>query len=108
MQSGKLDRRVTIMRSGTPVDDGYTTQPGGLTTYATRWAAWKPATRGEQFENAMNKGKAGGFFHLRSDSLTRAILPTDKLEYNGQIYDILGVSELGRNDGVEQLVAVSL
>lgn len=108
MKAGKLDRRVTIMRGGAPVDDGYTSQPGALTTYAVRWAAWVPATRKEQFENAVNQGKAGGFFHLRSDSETRAILTTDKLEYNGQVFDILGVSELGRDDGVELLVAAAL
>lgn len=107
MKAGKLDRRVTILRRGAPVDDGYTSNPetATLAIYAERWAGWKPATRAEQFENAGKEGKIGGVFHLRSDSLTRHITETDKVAHDGLIYDVLGISEIDRRVGIELLVA---
>jgi hypothetical protein len=105
MKAGPLDRRVSILREGPAVDDGYTMVPGGLGLLATRWASWKPATRAEQFENAGNEAKLGGTFWLRSDSTTRHIVETDKVVHDGRTYDILGLSEIGRREGIELLVA---
>lgn len=104
MQSGKLDRRVTIMRSGTPVDDGYTTQPGGLTTYATRWAAWMPARGREIAESMGREAYSTGTFQLRYDSLTSALKETDILVYSGKAWNITSVMEVGRGKYVQVTV----
>lgn len=105
MKAGALDRRVTIKRAGAPTDDGYTTQPGALETYCTRWASWKPANGREVFENQGKEAKSGGTFWLRFDSQTDGILPTDCVEWNGVRWDIVSVTMLGRNEGVELIVA---
>ena len=107
IQAGKLDRRIEIQRQGTPVDDGYTTTPGALETFCTRWASWKPANGREVFENQGNEAKAGGTFWLRYDSLPSTILPTDKVSFSDKTWDIKGIQELGRREGIELIVAAS-
>ncbi|MGJ0236981.1 head-tail adaptor protein [Novosphingobium fluoreni] len=104
MKAGNLDRRVTVQRQGEAFDDGYTTQPGTPTDYCTRWASWKPANGRETFESQGNEAKAGGTFWLRWDSLTSAILPTDVVLFQGRAWDIKGVQEIGRREGVELIV----
>jgi head-tail adaptor len=105
VRAGKLDRRISILRYGAPVDDGYTLTEGALGVLTTRSASWRPATRKEQFENAGTEAKAGGIFWIRSDTTTRTIVETDKLVFEGRMFDILGLSEIGRREGIELLVA---
>jgi head-tail adaptor len=105
VRAGKLDRRISILRYGAPVDDGYTLIEGELGVLVQRSASWRPATRKEQFENAGTEAKAGGIFWIRSDTDTRHIAETDKLVFEGRMFDILGFSEIGRREGIELLVA---
>ena len=104
MKAGKLDRRVTIQRQGADVDDGYTTVPGALADYATRWASWKPANGREVFENQGREAKAGGTFWMRFDSVTEGIVATDKVLFSGRLWDIVSINELNRREGVELTV----
>lgn len=104
MNAGKLDRRITVRRMGEGVDDGYTTQPGALVDYATRWASWKPANGRETFENLGREAKAGGSFWLRYDSETSGILTTDKVSFSGRVWDIVSVNEIGRREAIELIV----
>lgn len=105
MKAGSLDRRITILRTGAPVDDGYTTQPGAETAFITRSASWKPANGREVFENQGREAKAGGTFWLRWDNETRTIAATDRVLSDDRHWDILSVTEVGRHEGVELIVA---
>ena len=107
MKAGALDRRISILRAGARVDDGYTDADGPLEVLFERWASWKPANGRETFENAGKEAKAGGSFWLRYDSDTRGILETDKLHFEGRIWDILSITEMNRRDGLELIVAAS-
>lgn len=107
MKAGTLDRRVTILRGGTAVDDGFTIQPGELGIYASRKASWKPANQRETFQNLGREAQAGGTLWLRSDSLTRHIAETDQVAMEGKLYEVLGIAEIGRREGVELLVAAA-
>jgi head-tail adaptor len=104
MKAGNLDRRISILRQGAAVDDGYTVNPGALGVLANRSAAWRPATRTEQFENAGTEAKSAGSFWVRSDSRTRQVVETDKVAYSGRIYEIFGIREIGRREGLEIFV----
>ncbi len=105
MKAGKLDRRIQILRHGAPVDNGIELIPGDIAVVATRWASWKPANGNEVFENQGREAKAGGTFWLRSDSVTRQVTPLDKVDFDGRVYDVVAVQELGRREGVELIVA---
>jgi len=105
MIAGALDRRISVLRQGPAIDDGYTTTPGELGVLASRWASWKPANGREVFENQGRKAIAGGSFWLRSDTTTRRIVETDKVAFEGRLWDILSVTQIGRRDGLELIVA---
>lgn len=104
MRAGKLDRRITIKRPGAAVDDGFGTQPGPLADYAVRWASWQPARGREIFENLGREAKSGGTFWIRYDSLTAAIAETDQVQFEGRLWDIVAIQEVGRREGVELVV----
>ena len=104
MKAGTLDRRITIQRQGASTDDGYTTVPGALETYAERPASWKAANGRETYENLGREAKSAGTFFLRYDTLTSAIRATDKVLWDGRTWDIASVTELGRREGIELLV----
>lgn len=104
MKAGNLDRHISILRQGAAIDDGYTVNPGVLGVLANRSAAWRPATRTEQFDNAGEEARSGGSFWVRSDSRTRQVVETDKVVYSGRIYEIFGIREIGRREGLEIIV----
>lgn len=100
MRAGNFDRIITLLKSGTPVDDGYTSVPGEYESQGTRKARYIPAMAREVFENAGREAKMPVVFEVRSDSLTRQITEQWVIEYNGTRYDIEGVQEIGRKDGI--------
>lgn len=104
MKAGSLDRRITIRRQGEPTDNGIEEVPGEWADYATRWASWKPANGREVFENLGREAKAGGTFWLRYDSETAGILATDRVLWDSRSFDIVGIQELSRREGVELVV----
>lgn len=105
MKAGALNRRISILREGPGTDNGIELIPGALGVVATRWASWKPANGSEVFENQGREAKSGGTFWLRSDNVTRQITPLDKIDFDGRVYDVVAVQELGRREGVELIVA---
>ena len=107
MRAGNLDRRVTIQRAGPATDDGYTIVPGELEEYAIRWASWKPANGREVFENQGREAKSAGSFWFRYDSKTRNITETDKVAFDGQLWDIVSKTQIDRREGVEVIVVAS-
>lgn len=105
MKAGELTERVTILRQGAAVDDGYTTQPGALETYCTRWAKWRAARPSEVFENMGREAKASGTFWVRYDTQTAGILPTDKLVWKDRQFDIVGAEETWPDEEIQIIVA---
>lgn len=106
MRAGRLDRRITIMRNGAAVDDGFTMVPGTVETYAVRWAMWRPQTGRETHESMGKEAYASGTFTVRYDSVTANLKETDVVQYSGKLWNITSIIELGRREGVE-LVVVS-
>lgn len=104
IRAGKLDRRVTILRRGPIVDDGYQSRPGSLQPIATRSASVKPKMGREPIEAAGREGLTVMSFWMRFDSLTRTIGPSDALELDDLRYEILAPPiQVGRREGIEVL-----
>lgn len=109
--SGKLDRRIRIERAGL-VDDGYQTRRGNWATLTTVWAQYKPARPSERFEMAARAAVVPVAFLIRWTSKVADVGAGDRVRFpakdGGQLYDIVGVTEIGRREGRElQCVAVS-
>lgn len=100
MKAGSLDRTITLLQPGAVTDDGYTEKAAAHSSAGTRKAQLMPASPQEGFELHGRVGKSHASFLVRSDSLTRTIDATWKVQYNGARYDVVGITERGRLDGL--------
>jgi len=102
IRSGKLDKRIALLREAPASDDGLNVVPGGLRRLGWRWASVKAERGSEGFENEGKQARATYSVWLRSDTLTRTIRATDKLAIGGLVYELLAPpAEIGRRDGIE-------
>jgi head-tail adaptor len=93
--AGRLDRRVAILRDGTPTRNSRNEE------IPVRWASVKPAPGTERFASAENAATAPMRFVFRwAADLVRV---TDRLRHDGRDYDIKSVTEIGRREGWEVL-----
>ena len=106
IRAGQFDRRVTILRQGLPVHDGLQNLPGDFAPIGSRAASVRPAPGREAAEYLGKEAHAPMTMWLRYDSLTRTIVATDAIEYQGQRYQIVAPPiEVGRREGIELLVS---
>jgi len=100
VKAGPLDRTITLLQPGVETDDGYTTKAGDHTSAGTRKAHLMPGSPAEQFELQGRVAKQMARWLVRSDSLTRTVDATWKVQYGTARYDVIGVTEQGRNEGL--------
>ena len=98
MDPSNLDRRITIQE---PVvsKDGYGEDVvTGWTPVATVWAQVIPVSGREYFDAAAIRAEKTTRFRIRWRSgVTEAM----RIVYDGRSYDILGIVEIGRREGLE-------
>lgn len=100
MKAGPLDRTITLYSPATETDDGYTLKPGGWTTAGTRKARYVANSPRETFEAHGREATVPVIFEVRSDDLTRTIRETWQIGYDSRRYDVTGIEEIGRRDGL--------
>jgi SPP1 family predicted phage head-tail adaptor len=100
MRSEKLDRRITIERYGvTYNDDNEPTE--AWAALATVSASVQYASDGEKVRAAEVGATISVRFQIRYDSTWADVNPKDRVIYEGKTFDIIGVKELGRREGLE-------
>lgn len=105
INAGKLDRRVTVLRQGAAVDDGFTRVPGAWASIGSRWASVKPRMGREPVQVGSRAGEAVQSVWMRFDELTRTITAADAIEIEGQRFEIVAPPiEVGRREGIEVLI----
>jgi SPP1 family predicted phage head-tail adaptor len=101
MQAGRLDRRVTILRRNLQRDE-FGQQIESYDPIDTVWAQKVDVTGRELFAAQRPIGEGTTRFRIRwRNDLTI----TDRLQYDGTEYDIVQMTELGRQEGLE-IVAI--
>lgn len=98
MRAGKLDRRITLQQASEASRDAMNAPVYTWSTFATVWAQLIFNRGDERFAAHEVAGASVVTFKIRYRSGV-----TDKLRisYDGKIYDIRDVRELGRQDGLE-------
>ena len=100
MQAGALDRRITIERYGVTYNaDNEPTE--AWTTLATVWASIQYASDGEKVRAAEVGATVSVRFQIRYSSTVKDVDAKDRILYDGKTFDIVGVKELGRREGLE-------
>lgn len=102
MQAGALDRRIRLLsyRAGAANDFG---EPGSPTwdQAAVLWASKRDLSDAERVAAQAVGAILTTRFVVRSSTITRAIKPQDRIEYDGRTYDVVSQKEIGRRDGIE-------
>lgn len=106
MNAGKFDRKVVIVTPVKPnTTDAWNETTGPPPTRVSAWAAIKTAPGSERFQSAENLALAPlRFFFRWRDGL---VLPTSRIEYDGKIFDVKSVEEIGRRQ-LLQVLAVGM
>ena len=106
MKIGKLDRRITIERATLTLND-YGERAETWTTLATVWAEISYRGGGnESIQSDQVYAVQRVRFIIRYSSTVSDVRPSDRVSYNGQLYQIEAVQEIGREQGL-RLVTTS-
>ena len=100
LDAGRLDRRVTIQRITSRTQDAYGGEVAVWSDLATVWAEVRPISDGERWRTgeAQIAAVATHRFCIRWGL---GVGPLDRLQYEGRVYEITGVKEIGRRVGQE-------
>lgn len=97
MDAGRLDRRITILRATTSAN-GFNEPVETWSDFATVWAAAAPVMDGEKWAAGQTLATQSIRFTVRWSYAASTITPTDRVRYDGRVYDINGVKDMGRNE----------
>lgn len=100
---GELDRRITIERAGETGRNPLNEIVEDWAPLTTIWSRREDASDGER----MTAGQVGAFlisrFVVRSSSVTKTVTASDRISYDGAVWNITGIKETrdGRNQYLE-------
>ncbi len=100
MRSGPMDREIIIQQVSLADNSFGSSQVPTWSTFATVWAQVTPMKADERFVSAQKYASKVNKFRIR---YLTGLLPTMRISYDGVIWKILGLSEMGRHDGHEIL-----
>lgn len=97
IESQKMDRRIGIQRIEKSTDSEYGESIETATTFATVWASVTPWQMKEFNLAGQISAEVDTRFHVR---YIEGLSPTMKIIYEGRIYDVYRIEEVGRRDRV--------
>ena len=99
MKGVNYDRRITLERGGVS-DDGFS-QVETWEPLAEVWAEVDPISDGERWRAGEVGASVTHRFRIRYSTTVADLNPRDRLTYEGRAFDIGGVKEMGRREGLE-------
>jgi len=97
MNIGKLDRYITLQSVSTSVD-AYGQPVESFSTLANVWAKIEYKSEVEKFENEQLRAVSSIDFTIRyRTDVTQQM----RISYNSETYQIIGISEIGRGEGLK-------
>jgi SPP1 family predicted phage head-tail adaptor len=99
VRSGRLDRRLTLQRR-TLIENDYGEAVETWTDLATVWAEKIPVRGAERYAAMQTVAEVDCKFRIR---YRRGVTPLDRVVCEGITYDVQGVLEIGRREGLEIL-----
>ena len=100
LDSGRRNKRIIIERCTETGRDAYNAPIYEWTQWCSASAAVYYGTGSEQREAAQTRASQTASFEVLSNSKTRALLATDRINFDGGLWDIRSIVPLGFNEGV--------
>jgi len=101
MKPERLDRKITLQRFAYATDHASGEQVKVWSTLSSVWASKRDVSDSERVASAEVSAEIGTRFQIRWDSSWSSLNPKDRVVSAGLIYDIVGVKEIGRREGLE-------
>jgi len=106
LAAGSLTRRIAIERFMVEKDRNNNDVPTWIEIASVR-AAYTPVSDGETFRAGERAGSGLARFVIRHSSAVASVGPSDRLRFEGRVFEILGAKEYeGHRVGIE-LTAVA-
>lgn len=106
MRLGRLNRRVTILRAGTPTRDALNTPVKAWVPFVSFWAEEIQQRPMESWKAGQTAAQTETLFRLRRNPRSEAITAQDRLVSDGRTFEIIGVTARAQGDRIE-LVAIA-
>lgn len=100
MKAGALDRTIVLQRA-TLAPNAMNEPVETWGTLATRRASYQPVSDGERSQAAEVAAVIDCRFQIRWSADVASLSPKDRLTFEGRVFDIRGVKEIGRRQGLE-------
>lgn len=104
MTSGRRDQLITLERA-TTLQDEYGEEVPSWATLGQEWAAVFYGRGDERRQAAMEQGSQAATFQMLSNTLTRSLTLTDRIQFGG-VWDIEGISPDMPRRGYVEVTAV--
>lgn len=101
LRASKLDRQITIQRATIAKDSFNNDVVTGWNNLITVRAAKQDVRDGERISAMQVGADISTRFQVRWNSVIATVNPKDQLIFEGRVYEIVGVKELGRRVGRE-------
>lgn len=99
--AGSLDRRIQLLRYEGETTNDLGEPVEGWTPAEKLWASKTDVSDVERVRAQAVGTNLTTRFVVRSSSVTRAIAAKDRIACEGRVYDVTGLKEIGRRDGIE-------
>lgn len=100
IDAGRLDRRISILRATTAAN-AFNEKVETWSALVVVWAEAKPVLDGERQAAGQTLASKSIRFTIRHSTAVADVDPRDRIEFDGRTYDINGVKEIGRREGLE-------
>lgn len=94
--AGDLDRRMTIQRATTTLNE-FNEPIETWGDLATVWAKRRDASATESYRAQEVGAQITARFTIRWSSVVASVNPRDRLSYDGRLYNITAMRDIGRN-----------
>ena len=94
--AGELDRRITIQRATTTLNE-FNEPIVTWTDLTTVWAKRRDASATESYRAQEVGAEITARFTIRWSSVAESVNPSDRLSFDGRLYNITAVRDIERN-----------
>jgi head-tail adaptor len=104
LSAGLLDRQMTLQTAATTQSEsGEVTYAWDQATSVTVWAQWFPKGTREAFRFQREGAYIDGIVRIY-DRSPRPTPENSRIVFDGRVFDVQGVTELGRGEGLDLVV----
>lgn len=101
MGKPKLDRRITLLRARTTLNDFGEVDLSAPDELGQIWASFTPVSDAERWRAGQIEAVSMARFVLRWSAIAASLSAADRLKLDGKVWQISGRKELGRRRWIE-------